>query len=101
MSRQDVSTMKISLTREFQQFVARKVASGSYRNASEVIREGLRVLREREKARKDAVDELRCQILVGIQQADRGKISPFNDATLRRIKTRGRQRRSSNGPARE
>ena len=93
--------MKISLTRELEQFVARKVAGGSYRNASEVIREGLRVLREREKARKDAVDELRCQILVGIQQADRGKTSPFNDATLRQIKTRGRQRRNSNGPTRE
>ncbi|HEV2948178.1 MAG TPA: type II toxin-antitoxin system ParD family antitoxin [Gemmataceae bacterium] len=93
--------MKISLTRELEQFVARKVASGSFRNASEVIREGLRVLREREKARKDAVDELRRQILVGIQQADGGKTSPFNDATLRRIKTRGRQRRNSNGSTRE
>jgi antitoxin ParD1/3/4 len=93
--------MKISLTRELEQFVARKVASGSFRNASEVIREGLRVLREREKARKDAVDELRRQILVGSQQADGGKTSPFNDATLRRIKTRARQRRNSNGSTRE
>ena len=82
--------MKISLTREFEQFVARKVASGSYRNASEVIREGLRVLREHEKSRKDAVQNLRREILIGNQQADRGKASPFNDATLRRIKARGR-----------
>jgi len=93
--------LKISLTRELEQFVARKVASGSYRNASEVIREGLRVLREHEKSRKDAVQNLRREILIGIQQADRGKTSPFNDATLRRIKTRGRQRRNSNGSTHE
>jgi antitoxin ParD1/3/4 len=93
--------MKISLTRELEQFVARKVASGSYRNASEVIREGLRVLRKHEKSRRDAVQNLRRELLIGIQQADSGKTSPFNDATLRRIKARGRQRRSSNGSARE
>ena len=93
--------MKISLTRELEQFVARKVASGSYRNASEVIREGLRVLRKNEKSRKETVQNLRREILIGIQQADGGKTSPFNDATLRRIKTRGRQRRNSIGSTRE
>jgi len=77
--------------------VARKVASGSYRNASEVIREGLRVLREHEKLRKNTIQNLRRQILIGIQQADNGKTSPFSEETVRRIKTRGRQRRNSNG----
>lgn len=51
--------MNVSLTRELKQFVVRKVANGSYRNASEVIRDGLRALRERYKSRKDAVQNLR------------------------------------------
>src|SRR5690349_3368649 len=36
----------ISLTRELEQFLAEKVATGRYQNASEVIREGLRILEE-------------------------------------------------------
>ena len=42
--------MNVSLTTQLENFVRRKVASGLYNNASEVIREGLRVLVERENA---------------------------------------------------
>jgi uncharacterized protein len=40
--------MNISLTSELEKYVRRKVASGLYNNASEVIREALRALLERE-----------------------------------------------------
>ena len=40
--------MNISLTRELEEFVAKKVESGLYQTASEVVREGLRLLRERD-----------------------------------------------------
>jgi uncharacterized protein len=40
--------MNISLTPELEKYVRHKVASGLYNNASEVIREALRVLLERE-----------------------------------------------------
>jgi putative addiction module CopG family antidote len=42
--------MNVSLTTKLEEFVRRKVASGLYNNASEVIREGLRLLVEREAA---------------------------------------------------
>lgn len=42
--------MNVSLTSRLEEFVRRKVASGLYSNASEVIREGLRLLVEREGA---------------------------------------------------
>lgn len=42
--------MNVSLTSKLEEFVRRKVASGLYSNASEVIREGLRLLVEREGA---------------------------------------------------
>ncbi len=97
ISQKEKFDMNVSLTRELKQFVFRKVASGSYRNASEVIRDGLRALRERDKSRRDAVQNLRGQICVGIQEADQGKTSPFNENTVRRVKARGRQRRNSDG----
>jgi len=43
--------MNISLTPELERLVADKVASGLYNNASEVIREGLRLLKEHDEVR--------------------------------------------------
>ena len=43
--------MNVSLTPELDQFVASKVSSGRYTSASEVVREGLRLLEERDQAR--------------------------------------------------
>ena len=40
--------MNVSLTSELEKYIRRKVASGLYNNASEVIREALRALLERE-----------------------------------------------------
>lgn len=43
--------MNISLTAELERFVAAKVESGLYNNASEVVREGLRLLKEHDEIR--------------------------------------------------
>jgi putative addiction module CopG family antidote len=50
-------------------FVQREVASGKFRSQEEVVAEGLRMLRERERQR----DALRADILAGIEQLDRGE----------------------------
>lgn len=44
--------MNVSLTPQLEEFVRRKVESGLYNNASEVIREGLRLLIERDAAKE-------------------------------------------------
>lgn len=44
--------MNISLTPKLESFVREKVKTGDYNNASEVIREALRALQEREAERK-------------------------------------------------
>ena len=41
--------MNVSLTSELEQYVREKVNSGMYYSASEVIREGLRLLKERDQ----------------------------------------------------
>lgn len=67
------SSLNVSLTPELEKFVQAKVASGRYQTASEVIREGLRLLEEREQTREIASKELRAKILRGSKQADCGE----------------------------
>jgi antitoxin ParD1/3/4 len=91
--------MNVSLTRELQQFVARKLAKGSYHNASEVVQDGLRLLQETEKIRQKMVGSLRKEIRLGIEQADQGKTFPFTEEIIRRVKVRGRRRRKASRSA--
>jgi antitoxin ParD1/3/4 len=44
--------MNVSLTPEFERLVNEKVESGLYQTASEVVREALRLLKERDYARE-------------------------------------------------
>ncbi len=62
--------MHVSLTPQLEEMVKSKVASGMYNNASEVIREALRVLDEHERVRHEA---LRAALAVGYEQLERGE----------------------------
>ena len=86
-------SLNVSLTPELEQFVESRVASGRYQTASEVIREGLRLLEEREQARQAALDELRAQLRRGIEQADRGELLD-GDAVLEEIRQLTTRRRA-------
>ena len=55
-------TRNISLTRQLDRFVAQKVASGRYENASEVIRAGLRTLEREEQQYEAKFSALRAAI---------------------------------------
>jgi antitoxin ParD1/3/4 len=67
-------TLNVSLTPELEKFVESRVASGRYQSASEVVREGLRLLEERDISRQSALDEVRRKIAVGLDQAERGEL---------------------------
>ncbi len=84
--------MNVSLTPELEQYVSGKVRSGLYHSASEVIREGLRLLKEKDEIYQRKLEELRREIQIGIDQADRGEVSNFNEETLKEIKAQGRKR---------
>lgn len=66
--------MNVSLTPRLEEMIRRKVASGLYNNASEVIREALRLLIAREGAAIASPDkeEIRVQI-AALEQALRSK----------------------------
>lgn len=79
--------MNVSLTPELEEIVAARVNSGRYASASEVIREALRLLEER-----DQLNHLRHEVRLGIAQLDQGRKRNFNEQTLKRIKRQGRKR---------
>ncbi len=84
--------MNISLTPELEQLVADKVKSGMYQTSSEVIREGLRLLKERD----ERLESLRRDIRLGLEAVDRGEFTDYDQSNIRkladRIKARGRKR---------
>jgi antitoxin ParD1/3/4 len=86
------STLNVSLTRELERFVEERVASGLYQTASEVVRDALRLLEEREAARRTALEELRRHVAVGIEQADRGEFLD-GDEVFEELKRLSAQRR--------
>jgi antitoxin ParD1/3/4 len=88
------ASMNVSLTPELEQFVQSRVASGQYQTASEVVREGLRLLEEREQARETALKELRAKIRRGIEQADRGELLD-GDTVFEEIKQLSVRRRAN------
>lgn len=85
--------MNISLTPELEELVQEKVRSGMYHSASEVIRDALRLLQEREQLRALRLTELRKEIAIGIEQADRGEVIPFDaEAIIAKAKARRKAR---------
>lgn len=79
--------MNVSLTPELEKIVAERVSSGRYASASEVIREALRLLEER-----DQLNQLRQEVRLGLEQLDQERQRPFDDQTLKLIKRQGRAR---------
>lgn len=75
--------MNVSLTPELERFVGEKVESGLYNNASEVVREGLRLLKEQDEIRL----RWREQIERGWQEAQAGRLVD-GPAAMARIKQR-------------
>jgi len=86
--------MNVSLTPELEEFVRKKVESGMYLSASEVVREALRLLGEHDRLRQARLEELRKEIAVGIAQADRGELVE-GTAAFDRLRTRVRARSES------
>jgi antitoxin ParD1/3/4 len=84
--------MDVSLTPELEELIDQKVKSGLYNSASEVIREGLRLLKEQDELMRLRHEELRREVLRGHEQAQRGESRPLD---VEAVKAEGRERRAS------
>jgi antitoxin ParD1/3/4 len=92
--------MNVSLGMQWEQFVNEKVESGRYQTASEVLRDGLRLLEQREKALRSisprTKEELEEMLEVGIKELDAGKGIP-GDVALKSLRQRAAARRRARG----
>jgi antitoxin ParD1/3/4 len=75
--------MNVSLTPELEELISSKLESGMYKNAAEVVREGLRLLKEKEDRRQALIEELRRSIRTGMAQAVRGETVSAPEAKTR------------------
>ncbi|HTE98245.1 MAG TPA: type II toxin-antitoxin system ParD family antitoxin, partial [Bradyrhizobium sp.] len=70
------------MTDEQDAFVERVVREGEYQNASEAVRDALRVLQQRRREDKLKLKALRAQIKAGVDALDRGDFVEVDRAEL-------------------
>ena len=67
--------LTITVTPELEAFICERVASGRFDTASEVVREGLKLLEVREHEREAVLAEIRREIAIGLEEARAGSVS--------------------------
>lgn len=85
------NSLNVSLTPELEQFIQDRVSTGRYQTASEVVREGLRLLEMQERDREAAHAALKIKLERAAAEADRGELidgEKFMDDLLVRLQKR-------------
>ena len=78
--------MEVTLTKELEHYIQSKVQSGRYADESEVVREALRVLEQRDEYESPALE---AALLEGVRSSHR----PYSMGTLDRIRKSARNLR--------
>jgi antitoxin ParD1/3/4 len=73
--------MNINLTPQLEELVRQKVASGLYTSASEVVREALRLMDEKDRLLDAKLNQLRQEIREGL---DSGSAAPWDPEEIKR-----------------
>ena len=74
-----MGTRNVVLTDRQEQLIDQLVSQGRYQNASEVLREGLRLIASREAEEKARLKSLREAARIGIKDVDAGRVRDFKD----------------------
>lgn len=75
-------TRNINLTAEQDAFVEEVVEAGEYQNASEAVRDALRVLQQRRREDSLKLKILRAQVKAGTDALERGEYAEVDGADL-------------------
>jgi antitoxin ParD1/3/4 len=84
--------MNVNLGTVFDKFIAQLLKTGMYQSQSEVVREGLRLLKAQEDLKNLRLAELRKEIATGSEQADRGEFVDGEEAFAEIRRRAGRKR---------
>ena len=84
--------MNVNLGPTLDKFVADLVRTGLYQSQSEVLREALRLLKDRQANRQKELSRLRREIALGSAQIDRGEVVEASKV-FARIREKSRQRK--------
>jgi putative addiction module CopG family antidote len=67
----EIETMNVSLGEKWEQFIERKLQTGDYQSASELVRDGLRLIEQRDllaqRGTVSSFEELQDALLAGIR----------------------------------
>lgn len=72
-----MGTRNVVLTNHQEELIEQLVSQGHYQNASEVLRDGLRLIETREAERKARLRALREAARVGIADVEAGRVRDF------------------------
>ena len=74
-------TRNVVLTERQESLIEVLVQRGRYQNASEILREGLRLVENREVEEATKLEALRAAVQLGVSALDRGEFKEFADAS--------------------
>jgi putative addiction module CopG family antidote len=91
------TSMEISISEQNHTHIKRKIESGEYSSADEVITKALESLDESDEALAREIEEVRAKIQEGIADLQEGRYTSYTNETLHElienVKQRGRVRR--------
>src|SRR5690606_5717225 len=85
-----MSTRNVVLTERQDELIDALVQTGRYQNASEVLREGLRLIEQREAEDAAKLAALREAARIGMADFDAGRFNTFSDSSEMRKHLRSR-----------
>lgn len=80
--------MQAPLPKPLREFVNNLIESGEFNSQAEVVLEALYLFKDHEEFKRIRLNSLRKEIAVGLEQAERGEVAPFD---AERIKREGRK----------
>lgn len=80
--------MNVSLTPQLENYIKQKVATGMYNSVSEVVREALRLMEERDSLQAMKLEALKVDIQQGLDSLEKGQGKALD---IEQLKARGRQ----------
>lgn len=76
--------MAIVLSQETEELLRQHIESGAYEDVDTLVRAGIYALQINELEDPETLAELRAEIQIGLDQADRGETLPFDPEAIRR-----------------